>query len=159
VATANAEVVAELRGAYEQWWTSLSPVFDEEVRIVLGNAAQSPTTLTCHDWHSEDVPWDQNAVSRDPVANGYWSVEIERAGRYAITLRTRPEQVSHPISAERARLRVGEDEVESEAQPDSASITLSIDLPAGPARLQTWLMSPEGTERGAYFVTVERLRE
>jgi arylsulfatase A-like enzyme len=159
VAVTKPDVVAELRSAYEGWWTSLSPALDEEVRIVLGSAVQNPTMLTCHDWHAEEVPWNQQSVSRDPAVNGYWNVEVEQGGRYAVTLRTRPEGVSHPLSAARARVRVGEREAESAVEPGASTVRLTIELPIGPSRMQTWLEAADGKERGAYFVTVERLEQ
>ena len=35
----------------------------------------------------------------------------------------------------------------------------TVELPVGPARLQTWLIDADGAERGAYFVYVNRLQE
>ena len=157
VAGAHEDVVKSLRDEYERWWNSLTPALNDDVRIVLGNDAANPATLTCHDWHSDDVPWNQQAVERDPPANGYWSVEIEQGGRYAITLRSRPAGVNHRLSAERARVRIGDIEAEAGVSVEDSTVTLSVDLPAGPATLQTWLESDGGRSRGAYFVTVERL--
>ncbi len=159
VAGAHQEVVGKLRAEYDGWWSSLTPVFDEEVRIVLGNEAENPAVLTCHDWHSDEVPWNQGAVRRDPAANGYWSVEIDKAGRYSFTLRSRPEEAAEPLAAARARVRVGEQTAEAEVSPEDPAVTLTMDLPAGAARLQTWLESGDGEGRGAYFVTVRRVGE
>lgn len=159
VADAHVDVVKSLRDDYERWWTSLTPAFDAQVRIVLGNDAENPATLTCHDWHSDDVPWNQGAIQRDPPANGYWSVEIEQAGRYAFTLRSRPAGVDHPLSAERARVRIGDVEAQADVSAEDSAVTLTVDLQAGPAKLQTWLEPDGGPSRGAYFVTVERLDE
>jgi hypothetical protein len=159
VADAHAEVVQTLRDDYERWWASLTPAFDAQVRIVLGNDAENPATLTCHDWHSDDVPWHQGAIQRDPAANGYWWVEIEQAGRYAFTLRSRPAGVDHPLSAERARVRIGDVEAQADVSAEDSAVTLTVDLQAGPAKLQTWLEPDGGPSRGAYFVTVERLDE
>lgn len=40
---------------YEDWWTELLPSFKKDAHIVLGNAAQNPTTLTSHDWITEQM--------------------------------------------------------------------------------------------------------
>ncbi|NLH16763.1 MAG: hypothetical protein GX455_09295, partial [Phycisphaerae bacterium] len=44
------------------------------------------------------------------------------------------------------------------AEADKAAV-FTLDLPEGPARLQTWLIDADGTERGAYFVYVQYLQE
>lgn len=44
------------------------------------------------------------------------------------------------------------------AEADKAAV-FTLDLPEGPARLQTWLIDADGAERGAYFVYVKDLQE
>jgi len=43
-----------------------------------------------------------------------------------------------------------------EVDPVSTAVRFELDLPGGPAELQTWLISSDGSERGAYFVYAER---
>lgn len=159
VASAHPDIVANLQKSYEDWWESLSPVFDDYVRPVLGSDAESPSHLTCHDWHTRNVPWNQQAVSRDPEVNGYWEVEIGAPGAYEFTLRRRPDGVDAPLAAGKARVRVGETEGESDVAPAAPFGRVTLQLKAGPARLQTWLDSENGETRGAYFVDVRRLSE
>lgn len=157
VADEHSDIVAQLRGEYERWWTSLSEGFDETVPIVLGADAANPTLLTCHDWHTLQamVPYSHAAVARDPLDNGWWSVEVERAGRYEITLRQRPEHMAHPLDATKARLRIGPLDTEQAVPPGASSVSFEVELPAGQAQLQTWLET-ENQSRGAYYVQVER---
>ncbi|MCH5374744.1 MAG: arylsulfatase, partial [Planctomycetes bacterium] len=84
VADQHPAVVQELRAAYEGWWQSLSPVFDKFVAIGLGAEQENPSHLTCHDWHTENgpVPWNQGAIRQGPWVNGWWVVDVMRAGRY-----------------------------------------------------------------------------
>ncbi len=159
IASAHPEVVEQLTRAYEHWWESLSPVFDDVVRITLGSDHEAPVRLTCHDWHTNDgpVPWSQGAVRQDPAENGFWAVQVETPGRYQFRLRMRPAGVSYPLPDGTARVLVGAAEAETTIPADSNFAELTLDLPAGPAQMQTWLMEADGTQRGAYFVDVSRL--
>jgi hypothetical protein len=157
VAGEQPQVVSSLRAAYDDWWESLTPAFGEHVRLVLGDETADPAQLTCHDWHGEDVPWSQTAVRRDPPVNGYWMVQVARAGRYEFTLRARPPHGTGLLAADTARVRVGDMEARAEVPPGSTECHIRVDLEAGPARLQTWLERRDGFSRGAYFVAVRRL--
>ena len=153
------EVVAALRKEYEAWWKSISPRFGEYCRVVLGSEKQNPTTLTCHDWHApiSQVPWNQNSVRRGPMANGFWAVDVERQGRYKITLRRWPKVAADKLPGKTAKLVIGGVELFKPIQPDSNSISFETKLSAGKAKLQTWLTDADGKSRGAFFVEVKRL--
>ena len=159
VAADHPEVVAALRDAYDDWWSSLQPVFKEEVRIGLGSPAQNPTLLCCHDWHGESIPWNQPMVARDPECNGYWSVDVLRAGRYEFRLRSRPPGTPHRIGATSARVRAGELTAISSAAPDADEAVVEITLPAGPAHLRADFHIGDTTVRGAYYVEARRLTD
>jgi arylsulfatase A-like enzyme len=159
VATANREVVQTLRGAYDQWWESLVPVFDEEVRIGLGSSAENPTLLCCHDWHGDPIPVMQDTVAKDPPQNGYWSVEVLRDGRYEFRLRSRPPGVSKAIGATTARLRIGAVEHVAPITADAEEAVLTVALTAGPAHLSTDFLVDDRAVRGAYYVEVRRLSD
>jgi len=158
VADANPDKVSELQGAYDQWWDSLTPVFDEYVRIHVGNTAENPVQLMSHDWHTDNgpVPWHQRHVESGLVANGAWALEIEQAGPYTITLYRWPDQTDESMGVTSARLRAGEIEEQMDIDPTSTEAAFDVDLEAGPMMLQTWLTNESGEEFGAYFVDVER---
>lgn len=158
VADKYPEVVQELRASYDQWWDSVSTRFDEYVRIPLG-ADEAPTVeLTCHDWHATkgEVPWNQGKIRANPLANGYWAIEVRKAGKYEFILRARPAGVKYEFPAGEARLKLGEQDQTVTVELGQQSISLIADLPAGPALLQTWISDTDGKERGAYFVEVKR---
>jgi arylsulfatase A-like enzyme len=159
VAEKHAEVVARLRGEYEKWWESVSPRFGEYCEYVLGSDKQNPLQLSCHDWHSPpgQIFSQQEQLTRNPVANGFWAVEIERAGRYQFTLRNRPAGTPGKLTARHARIRVGDIEARTEVAADTPEAVLTLDLSPGKTRLQTWLADADGVERGAFFVVVKRL--
>jgi hypothetical protein len=161
VAEKNETVVDELRAAYLAWYADISERFHEFVRIELGGTmAPNPVHLTCHDWHApiSEVPWNQEQIRSDVVANGYWAVDVRRAGRYEVTLRSRPASAAEPLNATRARLLMGSEKTMGSVARDvpagTTSVTLPVDLQKGPQLLQTRLESGDGATRGAYFVEV-----
>jgi arylsulfatase A-like enzyme len=111
VAKEHPEVVATLRMNYENWWTDISRRFDEYCSIVIGSGEDNPTYLACHDWHGAVAPSGQDMVRKEVVANGFWAVEVARAGKYEITLRQQPAAAMFPIQAATARLTVGNADV------------------------------------------------
>jgi arylsulfatase A-like enzyme len=159
VAAQHADVVGRLRGVYEGWWDEVSRRFDEYSRIVVGNDAQNPTTLTCHDWHADisQVPWSQAAVRNGPLANGVWAIDVEQAGTYRITLRRWPQGVEGALPAKQSRVKIGDVEAMTAVADGAESAVLTLELPVGEAMLQTWLEQADGKSRGAFFVTFERL--
>jgi hypothetical protein len=154
------EVVAQLRERYEAWWASLAPALDRNVCLLGGAEQANPTTINSMDWHNEDVrliPWNQAQVKSAPWANGYWWIEAARAGRYEFTLRLQPAEAPRSLDASRARIIVGDKEASAAVPAGATSVTLALDLPAGPAKLQTWLANEaEGKSRGAFFVEIRR---
>jgi arylsulfatase A-like enzyme len=155
VAAANAPVVAALRKAYDGWWADISGRFGEYCEIVVGSEKENPTALACHDWHGEIAPSGQDMVLKGVVANGFWAIDVARAGKYEITLRQQPAAAKFVIPATAARLKVGETDETKAVPVGSASVTFPVKLPAGKTRLQTWLTEKDGTSRGAYFVEVK----
>jgi arylsulfatase A-like enzyme len=160
VAASHPDVVEQLRGSYDLWWASLEPVFDDVVRIGIGADAANPTALTSHDWRTGDesqVVWNANQVNSAHPGNGYWAVDVMRAGRYEIELRRWPRPSRLGIDAQRARLKIGGVEAEKVTSPFDSHATFRVELDAGPTTLQSWLTGRRGEARGAYFVYVRRL--
>ena len=158
VADANPETVAQLRAAYEEWWRSLEPTFDDYVRIALGGA-QNPTHLMSHDWHTEDkgTPWHQNHVRNGYVSNGPWAVDVAVPGRYRVTLRRWPAAEDRAMGCVRASLKLGAVRVQKVLKAADREATFEVELPAGPALLLTTLLREDGKEHGAYFAEVARI--
>jgi arylsulfatase B len=51
VASNHPDTVKDLRGSYDKWWESLTPVFGDVVRIGIGADAVNTTVLSC-DWRT-----------------------------------------------------------------------------------------------------------
>jgi len=125
---------------------------------VLGTDHENPARLTCHDWHTPQVPWNQGMIRRAPWANGFWAVEIARAGRYRFTLRQQPTEANFPIQGDEARLKIGEVEASAPIPKGATGVDLEVELKPGKTRLQTWFTDKaKGKSRGAFFVYVQRL--
>ena len=157
VAGAQRATVDKLRFAYEEWYKDVSKRFGEYCPIGVGSPKEDPTQLTAHDWHGPNPPWDQTMVAARVQANGFWAIEVERAGRYRVTLRERPAAAGFALPAGTARLKIG-DKVET--QPIAAGATavaFEVELRPGATQLQTWLNEASGATRGAYYVEVRRL--
>jgi arylsulfatase A-like enzyme len=156
VAAAQPDIIARLRTEYEAWWRGLEPAFDRLVPLVVGAAEENPTVLNCMDWHAptvREIPWDQSHVEALPAVNGWWWIDVARAGRYEVTLRHRPAGAEIPLRATTARVKIGEVEAQARVTTGASTVTFSVDLPAGPARLETFLSDEAaGETRGAFFV-------
>ena len=172
--------VARLRQAYETWWAGLAPSLSRYARIVLGSDRQNPTWLSTHDIHGE-VVWLQSQVEEGMHGDGYWSVEVERAGLYEIRLRRWPVEVDRPIRDETppsgadsspraesslveisgARLRLGSHDITKPVPAGATEASFRLRLLAGPANLQAHFVSgrDEGRAHAAYYVGVQRLDE
>lgn len=180
VAAQNPRVVERLARDYDEWWTATSQRANEYVRIVLGSERENPSRLTCHDWHGvggAEATWNQNKIRQGPAANGFWAVEVEKAGTYRIELRRWPREADLPInapyrdakpnrekapgkavSAVRAKLSIAGVEQARSVDTGDKAAAFTVQLPRGPAELRTWFYGQDDTERGAYFVYVERLK-
>ncbi len=162
------EVVRELRGAYEKWWTDVSQRFDESCEIVIGTDRENPSRLTCHDWHEADPsPWNQTHILEGIEGNGFWAVEVDRAGHYEIALRRWPREVDAPINAaipggkaigaRKARCVIGEIDLESAVAEGAKEVVFRATLEPGKTKLQTWFFDEGDASRGAYYVYVKRV--
>ena len=161
VAQGHPAVVEQLVAAYDGWWDSLKPAFADPVRIHLGSPAEPRAQLHPHDWHVTDQSqsaWHQNHVRSGHLGNGYWEVNIGQQARYRIELRRWPDHLNQSIEATAARIQFGEQELRKSVAEDATHVAFELEVPEGPARLQTWLTLANGKQRGAFFVYVTKLK-
>jgi hypothetical protein len=161
VAAAHPEVVGRLHAAYDTWWDSISSRFGEFCEVVIGSGAENPVKLTCHDWHSDGQlqTWDPAVIDRGVQGNGFWSVDVARAGRYSFRLQMLPDEAAgrRPFAAHRVRMAIGDHEIGKDIGSGDTSVTLNATLEAGKTRMQTWLEGGAHAGGGAPFVYVEYL--
>ena len=168
-------VMAELRKAYETWWSDVSVNFDKPARMVLGSDRANPTSLNTHDWLGE--PRELFAQSQIRIGRhgnpgrefqGHWLVEVARDGRYEIEFRRWPRELNLPITAAcpggtalpatQAKVKIGAVEQTLPVLPDAVAVTFSVTLKAGPATLKGWFSDEKtGQARGPFYVSVKRL--
>ena len=160
VAAQHPDVMSSLTLAYDRWWDSLESARQQSVPLKIGHPAQNPVTLNAHDWRAEDrqVPWNHEMIGRQPAVNGWWAVDIAQPGEYEFMLRAwPPENADAPaLPATSCRLAVGPHNQSLPIPEAARQVTFRVKLPAGPAKLQTWLKRPDGQEQGAYYVTARR---
>ncbi|MFI4934346.1 MAG: arylsulfatase [Caulobacterales bacterium] len=101
VAADHPAIVAELRDAYEAWWTLCERQADAEIPISIGAAARPVALLTSHDLRNDagDGVWNQGQVRRGEACAGYWEVKVEQAGLYEFALRRWPAEAGHALRA------------------------------------------------------------
>jgi arylsulfatase A-like enzyme len=159
LAASQPETVRQLRAEYEKWWASLAPRFAEACCLSIGAPQENPVKLTCHDWHSEGVltTWDQSVIASRRQDNGWWTLQVERAGTYTFRMQDLPDEAKadKTMQAVRARMKIGGVDLQQDIPPEATSVQFTADLPAGPARMDTWLIEANGDSRGAPFVYVE----
>ncbi len=152
------EVYQELRGLYLKFWESVSPRMTP-VAIDLGNPAQNPTGLCSQDWYLPvgNPPWNMGQIKQRAKINGPWHVDVQKAGRYRLTLRQLPPEAQGKVAAVRAKLAIAGKVLERAVEPGSDGVVFEIDLPKGRTELTTWLYDEQGDPRGAYYTEVEAL--
>jgi len=101
VAEKHLDVVAQLRGAYEQYWASVSAEDEHwQGRPVLGSSHQEETCLCSETWSPTQggCPWSQRSVAVGTASFGFWPVRVSEPGTYRIELRRWPREVDAPMS-------------------------------------------------------------
>lgn len=156
-ATAYPDVTQNLQADYQAWWKEMQIDANQYSNIVLGAEAAPRVRLTAHDWHGPQPVWSQTAVEKDPAANGFWAVEVQRAGAYQFLLSRRPLEAPAPIEAVKAKLNIGGVQTETDVDPSAVLAAITVRLQPGVTKLTTELVGSDGSSRGAYFATVSYL--
>jgi len=160
-------VVRNLRRTYDKWWSDVSERFDEYCHIILGSDRENPCRLCIHDCHNSATSRQQAVADGKEGKVGFWSVELERDGRYRFALRRWPEEVNEAITAAipggtaipitRARLRVGDVDESIHVSKDMKAAVFALDMKAGKTRMEAWFVDANGKTYPAYYVYVKRL--
>ncbi len=174
-------VVRRLRNVYNEWWEELEPGFDEYPEIILG-ADKIADELTAHDWHTSDYlpPWNQDQIRAGAAKNGFWIVDVAEAGKYEFKLRRWPAETAkalgdsilpgdsvsggNPYQGGRtldivwAKIQYGEIIDSVAVTPEDPYARFVLSLKPGESKLQTWFREEDGTERGAFYVYVNKMQ-
>jgi hypothetical protein len=165
-----------LRGHYERWWQEVEPTVRDYNPIHLGSSKAKTVCLSSQDWtalNTSNTPDIRQGINR----NGAWHVEVERAGKYEISLCRWPAEAGLPLTGTApafqgalggfeagkalpiasARLRLGTVERTRTVKAGDKAAAFTVALPAGRAELQTWFYGVDGNELcGAYYIYVRR---
>jgi len=101
VAAEHSDLVAELRDAYEEWWTLCARDIDVEVPIPVGVPGRPEAVLRSHDLRNEqdgDAVWNQAQVREGVECRGWWELEVSETGEYEFELRRWPSEARHRIA-------------------------------------------------------------
>lgn len=172
------DIVEQLKASYEAWWKKIYPADSKYVRIVIGSDAEKLTRLNCMDWHGDgsDQANNQNQIRMGPIANGFWTLEVSRPGRYRFELRRWPQEVDLPINASytspasnrdttpgvsigavTANILIGHFNATKPISADDKFVAFEVELAKGPVDLRTAFYDALLNERGAYYVYVKRV--
>lgn len=187
IAAEHPRVVERLQSFYEAWWTELKPTFSQDCPIFLGDAAENPATLTCHDWLAPHLtPWNQAAIRKgvfSPNATGPWKVKVVASGQYEIRLRRWPREAAAAVAAAlpaapdvpgarayrarpgnalpivRARIDIGGQTAQKQVPAGTKEVVFNVRLKAGVSDFKATFFTADDRQLGAYYAYVERVGE
>ncbi len=174
------DVVIKMRNHLNEWWASVKDLANQAQRIVIGNEKENPMMLTACEWL--DVFIDQQGqVKNGTEKNGFWLLDVEKAGTYKFELRRWPKELDRPLSDTEpghkeipltaARLFIngvlhqkeytpyGYEGAILKLSPEDKSATFRVELNKGPIALHTWFDKSgwHNTAFGAYYVYVRKI--
>ncbi len=173
----------ELLAKYDAWWAEISPTFGEKPYFVIGDEAENPSTLFCHDWHSNPdfTPWAQRHIRAGYINNGFWRVRVAEDGTYTLKLRRWPKETGLALGDEapvrpaiegtsvtaskkglalnikKARLTLQDIDLKKDVDINAEFVEFTVELKKGETHLQTWFTLDDGVEIGAYYVEIEKI--
>lgn len=161
IAKQHPNLVEDLYSAYREHYLDVTRHNGRNMPFYIGANEEHVTSITVRDWHPTNrrVIWKKEQLSDDTLSiNGYWAIDVRKAGRYEFILTRHPLDDLKPIGAKRARIRLGDIDKEISLKPGDEQAVFHIDLTPRQAILQTWLTDDKtGKDRGAYYVTVSPL--
>ncbi len=96
------QAAEQLRGAYEDYWSEVTPGDREFAQAVVGTSHQREIVLTGEELRPIEgrhaCAWNQAHVAAGMAAFGYAEIEISRAGRYRFELRRWPRELEAPMA-------------------------------------------------------------
>jgi len=176
----NPDILLKMRTYLDNWWERVKDIANEPQRIIIGNEKENPMMLTACEWLDVFVD-QQGQVKNGTEKNGYWLLDVEKAGTYEFELRRWPKELDRPLSENepggreiplvKARLFIdvvlhqkeylpyGYEGATIDLSPEDKSATFRVDLEEGPITLHTWFDKRGwyNTAFGAYYVYVKKL--
>jgi arylsulfatase len=176
------EVVAKMRKHLYEWWERVKDLANEaQNAAIIGTQYENPTKLSATEWLDVFVD-QQGQIRRGVLKNGYWLIDVARAGQYEIELRRWPKEADGTISGTlpdgsgtalpinqamlflsgHNHLRISEKKsyqfegLTKRVNPKDKGVTFTMNLKKGPTALHTWFKGKDGIMLSAYYVYVNR---
>jgi hypothetical protein len=170
------EIVARMRGAYEEWWGGVSDNLTTYQPLVIGSANENPMRLCSADW-----AWvyadNQDGIRGCVMDAGTWHTRVQKSGNYRFSLRRWPEesglgiassapiyqgidgdiQAGKGLPVRSASLTVGGDSKTDRVSDDATEVSFDFALDPGDAQISSWWYDGDAKPlAGAYYLTVDR---
>ena len=176
------EVVAKMRKPLYEWWEGVKDLANEaQNAAIVGTQYENPTKLSATEWLDVFVD-QQGQIRRGVLKNGYWLIDVARAGEYEIELRRWPKEADGTISGTlpdgsgtalpinqamlfmsgHNHLNISEkrsyqfEGLTKRVNPKDKGIIFTMNLKKGPTALHTWFKGSDGIMLSAYYVYVNR---
>ena len=169
------DVVARMKGFYDQWWDGVGDNLETYQPIIIGSKRENPIRLCSADWAWVYVD-NQSNLRGCVMDSGTWHVETAREGRYTMSLRrwpaesglgiaapaplfvgvdgTIPEGKALPVSS--AWIQAGKNEQTRPVPEGAKEVTFRMNLGKGPQSIKSWWIDEdENRLAGAYYLTAE----
>lgn len=161
VAAEHPEVVQRLLDSYRAYYADVYAEVEDDARFQVG-APESPTVaFTARDWRPTrgGVIWETDQLDRnDLFINGYWPLEVQTAGLYAIEMSRYPFETPQAMGADRVTLKIDDIEFVASVGPEATYARIEYSLPAGKVDFSARLRDATAErERGPYFVRLTLL--
>jgi arylsulfatase A-like enzyme len=178
------ERVREMRGYYNEWWSSVSSEFNLYPVIKVGSKYENPVIITCHDSHIEDskIPWNQNFI-RQGLKNpegGSYVIEFASDGEYRIAISRWPfesglainEGTEDGYDAEvnfegvpdgkalnfiSGGVKIGAWKEEKSIEPDAEKLLFTGNFSKGKSIMTAWFTTAGKKDWGAYYISIEKI--
>jgi arylsulfatase A-like enzyme len=147
VAADHVGLVARFKYLYEEWFNDVKQTRNfAPPRIVVGSDKENPTILTRQDMRVQG--------QAKPMGVGHWELAVDKPGKFEIattfTRQALPGAMLHVKLGDRAHKQ-------KVNQGETSAVIAGIELPAGPVRLEAWLV--DDGARGMRYVEVRRMKE
>ena len=174
------EVVEKMRKPLYEWWEGVKDLANEaQNAAIIGTQYENPTKLSATEWLDVFVD-QQGQIRRGVLKNGYWLIDVARAGEYEIELRRWPKEADGTISGTlpdgtgtalpinqamlylsgHNHLNIAEKKsyqfegLTKRVNPKDKGVTFTMNLKKGPTALHTWFKGKDGIMLSAYYVYV-----
>ncbi len=165
IAAQHPEVLARLRDEYDKFWNDVSKEHNLTSYMVIGSDRSPIVSLSSHDWLIDKLPpWNQSHIKSGAVAEvSHWAIEVERDGKYEISLRRWPVEADKGINDgtygkafnyKQARMRIGDIDETKDIPEGAKEVTFKVTLKKGITKLSPVFIGPKNKATPYYtYVT------